>query len=208
MAGIVCLMRIRPLLYLLIAGILVTAAQSGLAAFATPFLMRVHHLGIGQAGFALGIAQLLGGYAGVLTGGVLTDRVSRRSPDGPALITAAMISLAAPLAITALLLDNWTIAMVVWTGQLFLNFCYYGPHFATYMNLSPPKLRGTVVSIQMVLMTLVGYGVGPVLAGSASDLFRSYGVEDPLRWGMVVTAAIFAIAGCFYFAAARAIRRA
>lgn len=206
-AGFACLIRIRPLLYLLIAGVLVTAAQSGLSAFAAPFLMRVHHISIAQAGFALGLAQLAGGYTGVLVGGILTDRVAQRSPQAPALITAYMIWLTAPIAIIALLLDNWVAAVTVWAGQLFLNFCYYGPHFSTYMSMSPPRQRGAVASIQIVLMTLVGYGVGPVLVGGASDIFKANGVTDSLRWGMIVTATIFVIAGFFYWAAARAIRR-
>ncbi|MEI9927029.1 MAG: MFS transporter [Sphingomonas sp.] len=206
-ACLATLFRVRPLLYLLLGGVLATASQSGLSAFMTPFMMRIHGVSIQHAGVAIAIAQIIGGYGGVLVGGLLTDRLAPRSPGSPAFAVAILIWLAAPAAVAVLLVGSWQLSIALLTLQLFLNFCYYAPHFATFVSLCPPQMRGTLTSIQIVLMTLVGYGLGPVIAGVSSDFFHRLGVENPLRWGMVVSSCLFLVAGACYLAASRAIKR-
>jgi predicted MFS family arabinose efflux permease len=199
--------RLRPLALIIMAGMSVVVAQAGLNAFATPFLMRIHDVPIQQAGYALGLANFLPGIAGVLIGGLLADRMARRSATaGPATVGLLML-LAAPVGIVALLLDDWRIAVALLGLHYFLNATYYGTHFSTFMSLAPVRMRGTLAAVMAVLMTLMGYGMGPVLAGAASDLYAALGVAEPLRWALVTIVSIFFLAGAFFLATARAIAR-
>jgi predicted MFS family arabinose efflux permease len=201
------LVSIRPLLLLLLAAVCVVIAQAGIGAFASPFLIRVHDLSIEQAGYALGAIKSTSGVVGLLAGGLFADRMAKNSAEsGPRLVGLLML-LCAPIAVAAMLVPDWTTAAFLFGAFNFLNYTYYGATFATYMTLAPVRMRGALAGMFAVALTMVGYGFGPPLAGTSSDLFAAAGVADPLRWGLVVTSSFFAVAGLIFLAAARSIGR-
>jgi len=201
------LVRIRPLLLLLLGAVAVVVAQAGIGAFSSPFLIRVHGLSVQEAGQTIGAIKGPTGLVGLLAGGLIADWLARRSPDaGPRLVGLLML-LAAPFAIAAMLVDDWTKVILCIGTFNFLNYTYYGAVFATYMTLSPVHMRGALAGMFAVSMTMIGYGLGPPLAGTASDMFASFGIAEPIRWALVVTASFFAVGGLLFLAAARSIRR-
>ncbi|HMO74358.1 MAG TPA: MFS transporter [Sphingopyxis sp.] len=201
------LLRVRPLLLLLLAAVCVVIAQAGLAAFLSPFLIRIHQLSIDEAGFAIALAKGPTGIAGIIAGGILADWLARRSTWAGPRMVGFLVTLAAPFAIAALFASSWQVAIVLFAAYNFFNYIYYGATFATYMTLAPVHMRGVLAGILAVALTMIGYSTGPTLAGTASDLFAAAGVADPLRWALVVTASFFAVAGGLFLAAARSIRR-
>lgn len=207
-AGVVPAMRANPsLLTLLLAGMCLVAAQAGTNAFVTPFLMRVHHLSIQQAGFALGTAQLLPGILGVLAGGVVADRLARGPACAAPFALAFLMLVTGPAAAAAYLVGDWQIAAWLLAAHYFLLSLYYGAHFSTYLSLSPVALRGTFAAIMAVMMTLTGYGLGPVLVGVTSDFAASMGAAQPLRWAEVAVSSIFLLASLFYAVSGFLLRR-
>ena len=46
-------------------------------------------------------------------------------------------------------------------------------------------MRGTSMSVLVVLLNLIGVGVGPTLAGLLSDVFAARFGADSVRWAMV-----------------------
>ena len=42
------------------------------------------------------------------------------------------------------------------------------PLFATYMTLAPVRMRGAMAAALAVVLSLVGYGLGPTVAGVSS----------------------------------------
>jgi predicted MFS family arabinose efflux permease len=201
------LVTLRPLLFLLLGAVAVVVAQAGIGAFASPFLIRVHGLNVEQAGQAIGAIKGPTGIVGLLAGGLMADWLARRSPEaGPRLVGLLML-LAAPFAAAAMLLTNWTLVVLCIGSFNFLNYTYYGAVFATYMTLAPVQMRGTLAAMFAVSMTMIGYGLGPPLAGTASDVLAALHVADPIRWALVITGSFFAVGGVLFLAAARSIRR-
>ena len=201
------LFRIKPLLLLMLAAVCVVIAQAGIGAFASPFLIRVHGLSIQEAGYAIGAIKGPTGVIGLLAGGLVADWLAKKSMTaGPRMVGLLML-ICGPIAAAAMLVPNWTAAIFLIGAFNFLNYTYYGATFATYMTLAPVRMRGALAGMFAVAMTMIGYGFGPPLAGTASDLFADAGVADPLRWALVVTSSFFSIAGLIFFAAAAAISR-
>lgn len=201
------LLEIRPLLLLLVGAVCVVVAQAGIGAFASPFLIRVHGLSVEQAGYAIGAIKGPTGLVGLLAGGLVADRLARRSTHSGPYVVGWMMLLAAPFAIAAMLAPNWSVVLVCLGGFNFLNYTYYGAIFATYMTLAPVNMRGALAGMFAVALTMLGYGFGPPLTGISSDIAGSLGAADPIRWGLVVTSCFFAVAGLIFMAAAAAIRR-
>lgn len=200
------LLEIRPLLYLLLAAVCVVIAQAGMSAFFSPFLIRIHGMSVAEAGYAIGAVKGPTGIVGLLAGGLVADRLAKRSLDGGIRIVGFLMMLAAIFAIGTVTVPDWTVALILTGCFNFLNYTYYGATFATYMTLAPVHMRGALAGIFAVALTMIGYGFGPPLAGVSSDLFRILGAAEPLRWALVVTASFFAVAGLVFVAAARAIR--
>lgn len=200
------LWRIRPLLYLLLAMVTLVVAQAGLAAFASPFLIRVHGADVQSAGFALGVAKGVGGLSGVIVGGIVADRMARRSLHAGPFAVGVLMLFTGPFAMIAYSVGNLTLAVAFIAIYGFFNATYYGATFATYMTLAPVAMRGALGGLLAVAGTLVGYGMGPSLTGGLSDYFASMGLEDPLRAAMLVTATLFLVGAFFFFRAASAIR--
>jgi MFS family permease len=138
---------------------------------------------------------------------MLADRMKRRSAWGSSNLVALMMAIAAPVAMAAYLVDDWRLAAWLLGLHFFLNALYYGTLFSTYMTMAPIAMRGTLAALLSVVMTLMGYGLGPVVSGVASDLYASAGISEPLRWAQVTTACGFLVAAMLFAATARAIRR-
>lgn len=206
-AGFRVLWKMPALLMIMAAGVCLIVAQAGTHAFLTPFLMRVHHISIAEAGFATGTAQFIPGIAGVLLGGILADRMARRSSYAGLFALAGLMLVTGPSSMAAFLVSDWHHAMILLAVHNFLLALYYGTHFSSLLSLTPFRFRGTIGGIHAVALTLMGYGVGPVLAGAASDFFQIIGIDEPIRWAEVAVSVMFLLSAVFYLAAATLVRR-
>ena len=195
------------LLYLSIGGVAIIAGQSGILTFLAPFLIRVHQLPIDKAGLV--IALIIGGGTaiGTTVGGVLADYLSKRSPSAGCQFVACTTFMAMPFAVAGLLAPGIVAAVACLFCYVMLITCFYGATFATYLGQAPATMRGALGAFLVVLFNLVGYGFGPQLSGLFSDLFRSVGIQEPLRWALVVTTLLYPISGIFYLLAGRSVAR-
>lgn len=201
------LVRIRPLLFILLAGVAVVAAQAGIGAFTSPFLIRTHGLSVESAGYAIGAIKGPTGIIGILIGGVLADRLARRSKTAGLTGVALAMLAAGPFVAAAMLLESWPLVLVCIGAFNFLNYLYYGATFAAYMSLAPVHMRGALAGTLAVAMTLGGYGLGPPFVGFVSDALGGLGVVEPLRWALMTSGGFFVLGGLLFILATRAITR-
>lgn len=201
------LFTVRPLILLALAGVCTVVAQAGIGAFLTPFFTRMHGLPLKEAGLAVGGTLAPSGIAGIVIGGWAADRLVRHSRSAGIFGVGCAMLLAGPLVAAAMLSAGVGEARLFVAAFNFLNYCYYGATFATYLSLAPAHMRGVMGSILAVAMTLGGYGLGPPFVGVASDIFASIGTADPLRWALVSAGGFFVLAGIFFVTAARSIAR-
>jgi MFS family permease len=192
----------RPGIAPLIAGIVIFAfANGGPGVFAVAFLQRAHGLPVSEASFIYGIGIGLGALSPILLG-LLGDRLSRRGalPVMHLSIAVCLAALATGLAMAlsgSILLCG--VALVAWQ---MLGVGLTAPNYAILLTLTPAGIRGTVMSVVLIGISLIGVGLGPTVVGSLSQAMGSGG--EGLRSALVIMLLInLPAAACFALCARR-----
>ena len=117
------------------------------------------------------------------------------------------------MALSALLIAVFGSAVCLWPGWLaaiaLALFVACGPAQRADLRADADAgafMRGTSMSVLVVLLNLIGVGVGPTLAGLLSDFFASRFGADSVRWAMVVVLLACPPAVGLYWRAATTIR--
>lgn len=163
----------RPLLFLAIALVLGVGCQNGIMAFLSSFLTRTHGMPVDQAGLTSGMILGIGAGFGMPLGGVITDFLGKRSIQRQYGVVALLMFASMPAALIGL--SSPVVSVSV--GGLFifelLNSCAYTAGLATYLSAVPADKRGSLTSLLTILVIFLGAGMGPPLAGFASDVTGS-----------------------------------
>lgn len=155
---------------------------SGVLVWQASFLIRVHHLSLAQAGLLAGLAAGIFGGIGSLLGGPLGDRVFKRGGLTALPLAAActtLVSLATGLVF--LLSHSLVVALIGLVAFEMIVRGYTAPGYSAILGSVQPRMRGISVSALQIATNLIGYGLGPFLAGVVSD---HVGGEQGIRWGL------------------------
>lgn len=167
------LLAIPTVRWLVISGIGTQIASYAVATFLVPLIQRYFHLPLGKASMSTGLVLGITGVAGLLIGGQLADRASRRSPRARLLVGVTGLCLAAPLVLIALLMPRhrpFLFALVLGVGWLF-NYFMSTAWVPAVADVVEPHLRATAVALNFAVGYLLGAAFGPVLTGFLSDWF-------------------------------------
>jgi hypothetical protein len=74
-------------------------------------------------------------------------------------------------------------------------------------SLVMPRMRATLSAIMLLLTTLLGFGVGPLITGAISDLTAPYVGVISVGYGMAGANLLAIWGGLHFFLAARNLRR-
>ncbi len=139
-------------------------------AWAPTFFVREHGLSVGQAGMLVGSALVVAGPLGHLTGGYLTDRFARGAIQAP---TSNVMAIGLLMSIPFAFLFTSGLGLVAsiagFSGMTFFFTMSAPASLAGLQMLTPTRLRGLTTSIFLLIVTLVGVGVGPLLIGFVTD---------------------------------------
>jgi predicted MFS family arabinose efflux permease len=175
----------RALLHLMAASVLVTASSSAMMSWIASLLMRSHGLAIERVGLVSAICMGGFGAIGTLLFGIAADRLGARDMATQPRLMALAALLIAVFGSGVCLAPGWlgaAVALALFAGCVAgLN----GPTYALTQTLVRVRMRGTSMSVLVVLLNLIGVGVGPTLAGILSDVFASRFGADSVRWAMV-----------------------
>jgi MFS family permease len=83
------------------------------------------------------------------------------------------------------------------------SYAYAGAIHAVAQSLAKPRMRAMAAAIMLFSMNLLGYGLGPPLAGLISDLL---GGEGALRYSLALMNAVLIWSCAHYLLAARTYR--
>ena len=175
----------------------------GLSFWGVTYFERVHHLGPALAGL-LSTVLGAGSAIGVLTGGLLSDRLLRRGVVNARLHVVAWGSIGATLVLapafasTSLLLA----APLIFLGGIMLTLPI-APAEALCTDVVPPQLRGRGAMVRQVVRT--GSYAGPYLIGVVSVAITSHAASSAtgLKWAIVAVCPLYALGGLIMLAAAR-----
>ena len=153
-----------------VAGYIAATFASGAVADWYPtFLVRQRGWELAQATGVTGLAAVVGGLGGTLTGGLLADWLKPRvrSPYF-ALCCLSMIPATACMVMVLAVKQSALILAFIVLGQFFFWF-YNGPINAIIVNAVPAAMRARAVATSILMIHLLGDAISPTIVGMISD---------------------------------------
>jgi MFS family permease len=180
------LLSMRSFVLLAVAGGFSAFSAYGFGSWVPAFLGRVHGMGHGEIGTWIGLESGIAGALGMIATGLLADRLGRRDPRWYLWLSAISIAIYLPFSVAFLLLDDPTMALILYFVPIALSSVYLGPSIALTHQLVTIRMRAVASSILMFFLNLIGMGLGPQAVGIISDaLAPEYGAEG-LRWSLLI----------------------
>ncbi len=196
-------LRRRAMRQNLVAATLHTLAVGAQVTFNFTFLTRVHGLSGTEAGLVTGLLTGIFGGLGTYLGGWLGDRYAPRDPRWHLWWLAIGGLASIPFSVFAYLTDSTPLAVAALSISVVGSYFYTGACHVITQTLARPRMRAITAAIMLFSMNLLGYGLGPPIAGAISD---ALGGDEALRHSLALMNAILAWACLHYCLAARTSR--
>lgn len=167
------LWRLPAVRHMIIALVSMSFATAPTATFLGPFLVRKFPLSYTQLGFIIGTTMMLGASISTIAGGIIAQRLAKWDPRWLMWFPAITVAAGMPLYVTALAQPTW-LGLAIWMffGAL-INATYLAPSYTVLYNAVPPGGRAKAALIVQILMGVIGFSAGPLLAGIANDVIAS-----------------------------------
>jgi len=167
------LWRLPAVRHMIIALVSMSFATAPTATFLGPFLVRKFPLSYTQLGFIIGTTMMLGASISTIAGGIIAQRLARWDPRWLMWFPAITVAAGMPLYVTALAQPTW-LALAIWMffGAL-INATYLAPSYTVLYNAVPAGGRAKAALIVQILMGVIGFRAGPLLAGVANDVIAA-----------------------------------
>ena len=161
-------------------------AGYGFGAWNNALLIRRHNLSLQHAGWISGVAAL-SSILGALWSGTLTDRLCRRDARWQLGVPLLGLAGALPCGLIYLMLPSGATlaATCLMAAYAFLIGWWAAPVYAALSFMVPAERRATAHAVMMLVGSIVGNGLGPILTGWLSDLLNQHLQGDGLRFALM-----------------------
>ncbi|MBV9995354.1 MAG: MFS transporter [Caulobacteraceae bacterium] len=170
---------------LLLGSIFTFLSFTSFTGWVPAYLMRVEGMSASSMGFWW-MATTAPAVLGIPIGGTLSDLLARRGARWRLYYIAGSLAVGAPLFCAVLIAHDLRIIL----SMLFIYAIVVGPVVAiipaTYLDVTPPRLRGTMVAAGSFCANVVGAGLGPVVIGAVNDQVKLYHGLHSLRYSLIV----------------------
>jgi MFS family permease len=182
-------------------------AGYGLAAWTPSVLERSFGFTLIERGQFLASIFLIGGTAGVFAGGWLADRLGQRDRRWYGRLPAIAWLITAPTFAFGLMTQNPWLAWPLLLIPNALNILWLGPVATAVQHLVPQAQRSTASASFLLINNLIGLGVGPMLIGALSDMFKERYSTEALRYATVSVLGFYLLAALLMLLAVRRMRQ-
>lgn len=183
------LARSRPYRLLWLASAFLFVAPAAYMAYAGPFFIRTFSISAGVAGQHIAVAFGVGSVCGVLLGGYVFDRFSKRFLGSGMAVPAVGAAIAAVIGALGWYSTSLNVSTACFGAALFFGALVSAPNFAASQALAPANIRSTSAAI-FNFSSVLGGIVGPLGVGMISDhLAGSLGPES-LRPALAIAASV------------------
>jgi MFS family permease len=196
------LWRLKAFRYLAAGGAAHAFVQHTITNWNAPFYSRVHQLPIGEVALFMALAFGIGGGLGQFLGGFLSDRLGRDDRRWYMWLPAMAGILIIPVSIATYLLDTAAAAMAFGAVQAFLLNVYFAPIVASAQMLVAPQMRAFTSAVLVLIVNILGLSLGPLVAGAISDALQPAFGADSIRYAILASIGVSAIAALCFFRAA------
>ncbi|HWA06327.1 MAG TPA: MFS transporter [Ignavibacteria bacterium] len=153
----------------LLSGIMLTFTSSAIISWMTQFFIRFHNYSVDQASITIGLAVVIGGPAGIYSGGYFSDLLYNKYKKPRSLAMAIAFILATPLMYITLTTHNEILLLITLVLATYLMTFYYGPMVALIQDIVPGSLKATAFAFYLFTVHLIGSTPAPALIGIVSD---------------------------------------
>ena len=178
----------------------------GIAFWLPSVLQRSFAFDLIAASRFFGALLLLGGVAGILLGGWLSDRLGRTDRAFYAWVPAIAYFACAPLFALGLATDDARLAFALFLLPQALSYVWLGPVLSAVQHLVAPTGRSMASALFLLINNLVGLGGGIYLLGAVSDVLAPTYGEQALRYSMLWSLALYVLAALLMGLAGRHLR--
>ncbi|HEV7614224.1 MAG TPA: MFS transporter [Steroidobacteraceae bacterium] len=177
--------RESALRHALIGGALYSTWAFGSLWWMPSFLVRSHHMSLGDAGGAVSLMHGMGGTVVLLGTTLLMRKLTARDARAvPWFLMLCCVLGAIPLILALTATTRAATLSMLW---LFVPLSYapIGPCFALVQNLVPAPMRAKVVGLFLLMTTVGNLVIAPQLVGIESDLLTARYGADSLRTALL-----------------------
>lgn len=183
------LMRVPTMRWVLCAAAIMAFSAGGYQSWFFEFLDKVKGLGQGKT-YALMAASFIGGLLGILSGGVMADRLQRRLSYGRLAAISLGMACTMPIALACLYLPVGPLFYVAsWLTMYFIMW-YHGPMAAVIDDLAIDDRAAMAQAVVIFVMHLIGTAPAPWVIGKIAD---HHGLQTAMlipTFGVLVAAVI------------------
>lgn len=158
-------------------------AISATAAWTATYFVRVHAMRIDDVGLWLGAATVIGGIAGLLLGGALSDVLFRFGPQYRLWFCTGICAIGGLAAIGFASTPSPHLCAAFFMVEIFCASIPISTGNAALQYLAPSRLCGTTSAVYFFAISLIG-SIGPSLTGWVSDHF--FPAHDGIRPTMAI----------------------
>lgn len=171
---------------LFIGATLISTVAYAEAVWLPSFIMRSHNLNIAVTGAYLATVVGLGGALGAYLGGALSDRFGQRDIRWSLWLVALVYLAGKPLLVAFYLTNDTLAALMLLALPAMVGTIFFGPSIAVLHDRVSATLRPIASAVFLLILTMIGLGLGPLLVGAMSQyVFFAYG-DDSLRYAMLI----------------------
>lgn len=175
---------------------------NGITAWIPTHFARTYGWQAGEIGLWYGLAMIVFGTAGILTGGVVSGNLRAKGRPAGYLHVAVFGALATlPAGVIAPLMPDAWGSLAVFCVFIFFGSFPVGAAAASFQEITPNQMRAQVSALYLFGNNLIGIGLGPTLVASFTDFV--FEDDAALRYSLVAVTAIVAplIAAFMWWAA-------
>lgn len=173
---------------------LLAVVFNGYVAWAPTQLIRDFGVSAGEAGQALGMVIFLFGGSGIIVGGMVADRLSRRGYKDANMRAGVIAAVGLlPACVLAPQMPGFGSSIAMYAAFFFFSSFPYGAAAAALQLMAPHDLRARLSAIYLLILNLIGIGLGPLAIAAVSDYFL--GGKAHLGSAMSLVAAVVVPAG-------------
>ena len=179
----------------------------GLAFWLPSLLQRSFGLDLVETSHFIGAVLLIGGVAGMLAGGWISDRLGGRDRAFYAWVPAIAFVIAVPLFAAGIASASVPLAFMLLLVPQAMSYVWLGPVLAAIQHLVAPPERSIASALFLLINNLIGLGGGIYGLGALSAaLTPTYG-QEALRTAMLLALGLYALAALLMALAGPALRR-
>lgn len=143
----------------------------GVTAFQAPFYARIYGLSVGEIATGYVLPLSLSAASGTLLAGILTEKMSPKYKSIVAWLPACGLVIAMPLYWIGFHSNNLQLTFGLMMVAAFCHYSYLGAQYTICQAVVDVRSRATALAIMLFVISLIGYGLGPLTIGLLSDWF-------------------------------------